>query len=639
MCGIVGLINSEESLTLDAIQHRGPDDKGSYIEGNVKLGQTRLSIQDLSSRGHQPYISDDQNYVLIYNGEIYNHWDIRKGLEQKGYSFTSTSDTETILKGYIEFGVGVIPMLNGIFAFCLYDKRAGKLIVARDRFGVKPLYYYFQGNSFGFASELKALIEITPGPLELDIEALSNYVRFLWSPGEATPVKQIHKLLQGRYIEIDLDRVSEAKFVQYYKSGLNSEYSKEPENVLVDKLEEHLVNAVRRQLLSDVPVGFFLSGGLDSSLLVAIARKLMPDKKLQCFTIEAPLEHSADTGDLRYAKLVAEHLGVNLEIVRADVSILRDFDKMIFHLDEPLADPAALNVLNISRRAREMGYTVLIGGTAGDDLFSGYRRHQALRFDKVLNTIPQFIRPSLRRLFAGVQASNPKVRRIKKMVESLSYSNTDRMFGYFEWLHNSVVRAMLKDPNKFPTDPFAYFRKLLAEIPREHSRLNQLLHLEMNTFLVDHNLNYTDKMGMAVAVEIRVPFLDNDLVDFSFTVPPDLKLKGNETKYLLKKVAERYLPNEVIYRDKTGFGAPVRKWVVEDLQGMINERLSKERINARGIFNAEKVQELIHQNQAQTIDASYSVWALLAIESWLEQFVDNNTKGATFRNSNFILQA
>jgi asparagine synthase (glutamine-hydrolysing) len=625
MCGIVGTVNISAPLNLQVIAHRGPDDQGIYQDEHLKLGHVRLSIQDLSDKGHQPFHSEDGNYSIIFNGEIYNQWELRGQLEAKGYNFISTSDTETVLQGFVEYGVKIIPMLNGIFAFCIYDKAAKKIILARDRFGIKPLYYFQSGCSFGFASELKILLELVPETLEVNESALADYIRFLWSPGEATPVKQINKLLQGRYMEIPLHSLAQAKTVQYYKSGFSSNYSQESETKLVEKLDFYLIQAVKRQLLSDVPIAFFLSGGLDSSLLVAVAQRLSPEKKLRCFTIETTKEHALNTDDLYYARKVATHLGVDLEIVKADVKILKDFDKMIYHLDEPLADPAALNVLNISRRAREMGYKVLIGGTAGDDVFSGYRRHQALRYEKILHIIPQILRDLLVKLSGVLPTADPRLRRLRKVIETLRYPDTERMFSYFEWLNLAATLKLFQEKAKGSINqarPFAYFRQLLDEIPNEKNKLNQLLHLEMNTFLVDHNLNYTDKMGMAVGVEIRVPFLDNDLVNFSYSIPPHLKMKGGITKYILKKVAEKYLPREVIYRDKTGFGAPVRNWIVDDLKDMISYRLSPENLRRRGLFDPDEVADLIKQNKERKIDASYSVWALLAIESWLEQFLD-----------------
>lgn len=623
MCGILGTINvglNEDRL--DKIAHRGPDDQGIFYHENVCLGQTRLSIQDVSQNAHQPFISSDGQVVLIYNGEIYNHWEIRKTLNLPEERYRSSSDTETIIQGYIEKGEKIFQSLNGIFALAIYDLRKRKLIVVRDRFGVKPLYYTIGQNSFQFSSELKALI--------LDDEALSekgmaNYVRYLWSPGEDTPLKGVKKLLPGTILTIQIaDQLefnsSKLPFTKF--NGTRNNLSEEEE---IDKLEALLLQAVERQLLSDVPVGYFLSGGVDSSLLVAMASKIQPGKKLQCFTIDTKefAEKEGFSNDLDYAKIVAQHLNVDLEVVQSEVDIVRDFDKMIWHLDEPQADPAPLNVLNISRRAREMGFKVLIGGAGGDDVFSGYRRHQALKLEKVLNKVPYPVLKAIGSSEKLIRPSSANLRRVKKLFNTFKSRPDERVFEFFSWLPEPKLLNLFSEPFKKAIqeeDRFAYFRYVLSQIPDEPDLLNKMLQLEMSTFLTDHNFNYTDKMGMAVGVEIRVPFLDNDLVDYSYTIPSSLKLKGDTTKYILKKVAERYLPHEVIYRSKAGFGAPVRKWITEDLNALIEDRLAHENLRKDGIFNPEMVWQLIEDNKNGKIDASYPIWSLLAIESWIKQF-------------------
>lgn len=626
MCGIIGSINhhlGKESLF--RIAHRGPDDSGWFEHKNVTLGHVRLSIQDVSEMAHQPFLSKDGNTVMVFNGEIYNHWEIRKGLEERGVNFKSTSDTETVLEGYLMFGTQVFEMLNGIFALCIYDLLTEKAVLVRDRFGVKPLYYSFEDNKFQFSSELKAL-EFDAN--ELDYESIANYVKFLWSPGKGTPSKQVKKMLPGELMTIYNDNakiIINSEVIQSKKFDGTRLLATEEE--LVDTLDSLLVQAVQRQLLSDVPVGFFLSGGLDSSLLVAIARKLNPSLDLQCFTIDTTAFSKSEgfSNDLDYAQLVANHLDVKLEVVTSEVEIAKDFDRMIWHLDEPQADPAPLNVLNISKRAAEMGFKVLIGGAGGDDVFSGYRRHQMLQYEAIISKIPHSIQKAICGCINLIKPNTPNKRRLKKILGTLSKPKKDRLFAYFDWLDWSIVKSIFKsdiNDKLNALDEYSFFRTKINEIPKEHNSLNQMLHLEMSSFLIDHNFNYTDKMGMAVGVEIRVPFLDNDLVDFSYSIPPELKLKNNVTKYILKKVAERYLPNEVIYRSKAGFGAPVREWIINDLQPLIEERLSFERLEKRGIFDSKTVLELIQSNREGKIDASYSIWALLAIESWLIQFCD-----------------
>ncbi|MCB0583149.1 MAG: asparagine synthase (glutamine-hydrolyzing), partial [Phaeodactylibacter sp.] len=387
MCGIFGCYAPNIKISADkavqSIAHRGPDDAGFLEANGLTLGHRRLSILDLSPNGHQPMLSEDGRYAIVYNGEIYNHWDIRAGLEGK-YTFRSTSDTETLLYGFIEYGKAVLNRLNGIFAFAIFDQKDNRLFIARDQLGIKPLYYYWDGATFAFCSEIKGLIQLEQVDRSLRPEAFVNYLHFLWSPGEMTPLKHVQKLLPAHYLSLELEKLPpQLSPARYYDIPFDGNYSHQSEATLTDELEERLLRAVERQLLSDVPVGFFLSGGLDSSLLVALAKKLRPDQRWQCFTIDTTGMEEAEgfVSDLRYARQVASHLDVRLEVVDAWPDIPEFFDTMVWHLDEPQADPAPLNVLKICERARAMGYKVLIGGAAGDDLFSGYRRHQALRWE------------------------------------------------------------------------------------------------------------------------------------------------------------------------------------------------------------------------------------------------------------------
>lgn len=628
MCGIVGGISlnpQKYQKAIDLLSHRGPDASGMFSHKDLFLGHTRLSILDLTERGNQPMFSKDNDLVIVFNGEIYNHLEIREQLSNK-YQFVSSSDTETLLYAYKEFGTSFLDKLNGIFAFAIFDKKANSLFLARDHFGVKPLYIYQSEEKFIFSSEMKTFLDFGIDKF-LDAEALANYVTLLWSPGESTPFKGVRKLLPGHYMKLNVEAFSTARPEKYYQIPFNGIYSTKSEAQLIEELDQKLTTAVNRQLLSDVPVGFFLSGGLDSSLLVAIAKKIFPEEKLPCFTIETDYGESNEgfLDDLGFAKKVAEHLDVDLKIIKTNVSLMRDFDKMIWHLDEPQTDISPLNVLSISELARKNGIKVLIGGTGGDDLFSGYRRHQAIRLEKYFASTPAFAKKLLKTFSEKLPTDKPRLRRVKKILAEIQKDTFDRLAGYFAWLpyentldlFSSDYRQELRDYS-----PSAFFKELLADIPGEKALLNQLLYWEMKSFLVDQNLNYTDKLSMAVGVEARVPYLDKELVEFSTTIPPSLKMKGVETKYLLKKVAERYLPKEVIYRPKTGFGAPVRHWVTNDLDEMIKDRLSPKRITDRGIFDPEKVWTLIDKNKNGEVDASYTILSLLAIESWMKQFVD-----------------
>ena len=625
MCGIIGYYGNNvlkfiEKPRLNLIDHRGPDNQ-DYIQGeNYFLGHTRLSIQDTSELANQPIFSDDRSFVLIFNGEIYNHKELRKKFLSE-LDFKSTGDTETLLEGLIKYGTDFINKLNGIFAFSFFNIKTGDIIISKDHFGVKPLYYHLNDHEVYFSSELKSICSFNEGEKSIDKSALKNYINFLWSPGEKTPFNEFNKLLPGTYLKGNISDIKNFQTKRYYTVPFNGKYLTEDSELdLINKLEKHLLKAVERQMLSDVPLGFFLSGGLDSSILVAMARKLNPEKEINCYTIRVD-SNDGFTNDLSYAKKVAEYLNVNLTIVDAKSDILKSFDKVIYHLDEPQADPAPINVYNICKAARKDGIKVLLGGTAGDDILSGYRRHQALNFESVVEKIPLFFRKLIKKLSLKLNGTSSIVRRLKKLLANLEKSKDERMMGYFSWINPTILQNLFLEPNNY--DCFSHFKSLNKLIPNEKSDLNRVLFWEINSFLTDHNLNYTDKLSMAVGVEVRVPFLDTELVEFSTNIPPHYKLKNNETKYLLKKVAEKYLPKEVIYRPKTGFGAPVRDWILNDMDDLINDFLSKETINKRGIFNFDKVANLIEDNKKGVIDASYSIWSLLAIESWMRQFYDN----------------
>ncbi len=631
MCGIFGAICQDSinpETVLNSITHRGPDSQGYYIYENLFLGHTRLSIQDLSDKASQPMVSKNGNFVIIFNGEIYNHTELRTQF-LNDFSFRTTGDTETLLEAFVKYGESIFKYLNGIFAFAILDIQKKEIVIARDHFGVKPLYIYNDGRQFLFGSEIKSFIGFDIDK-SINYKAMINYLTFLWSPGELTAFQNIKKVLPGKFVRINMENLLCISEHEYHNFAPRGEYLKLSEDQIIDKLDGLLTRAVERQLLSDVPVGFFLSGGLDSTLLVAIAKKLRPKERFNCFTINTNAWPSSADGfsdDLYYAKKAATILDVNLLIVNAGVDIVNDFDSMIWHLDEPQADPAPLNVLNIAKSARENNIKVLIGGTAGDDIFSGYRRHQALKYEKFIERIPFWIRRIIKYIVSFLPIKYPFFRRIKKLVANIEGNQIDRLIGYFDWIEINSVKKLFNniiEPTINHYNPHDYFEELLSKTFREDDLLTKMLFLEKKTFLVDHNLNYTDKMTMAVGVEARVPYLDLDLVEFASQIPSSFKLKGNVTKYILKKLAERYLPKEIIYRPKAGFGAPVRKWITDDMEQFVKQRLSKERIEKMGIFNYAEVEKLVENNKAGKIDVSYTIWALLSIDSWMNQFVNRD---------------
>ncbi len=635
MCGIAGIIGTslnelKTQQVLASMAHRGPDAKGWYSEEKISLLHTRLSIQDISEQAQQPMFSRDGRYCIIFNGEIYNHLEIRKILEGDGHQFRSHSDTETLLYGYMQWGANILEKLNGIFAFAIYDLEKKRLFAARDAFGVKPLYYHSEGGILSFASEIKTILQLRTIDQTINPNALFQTLLLQWPLGANTGFKQIHKLLPGHFLSIDIHDADNFRIRKWKTESFNGQYEYHSEEEWILKLDKALNNAVQRQLLSDKPIAYFLSGGLDSSLLLAIAKKLAPEQSQKAYTINTGMGWSKEgfSADLPFAQMVAKHVHVDLEIIDTSIHFLEEFDAMIYHLDEAQADIAPLLVQQISRKAKSQGYDVLIGGVAGDDIFSGYRRHQAIAWEKGIDKIPLSLRKILKKTATLLPEKN-NTRRIKKLMAHFDQNAAQRMFSYFLWSDKETIKSLFSKEFLLTIDRESIeknFQQIRSSIPNENNQLNQLLHLEMNSFLPCHNLNYTDKMGMAESVEIRVPYLDNELVELASKIPPELKMKGITTKYLLKKVAEKYLPKEIIYRQKTGFGAPIRTWMQEDkaFQKAVLNRLQRLVLNNAPIFNAQKIEELYQDTLHKKRDNSYTLLSLLAIESWLRQFATTN---------------
>ncbi len=569
-------------------------------------------------------LSDDGQLVLIFNGEIYNFRELRVELVAAGFQFRGHSDTEVLLAMYQRDGIAMLPKLNGIFAFAIWDKRSQELTLARDALGVKPLYYSEGEQGFAFASEIKAIAPLMAADQVTDDISLHRYLSFLWCPGNGTPFRSVRKLGPGEAM-----RVSEGKIKKQWSWYAPPVKKPVPEFMRADDavtaVREGLREAVRRQMVADVPVGAFLSGGVDSSAVVAFAREQVPD--LHCFTIEVVGGGDAgESEDLPYARRVADHLGVRLDVVRVDAARMAgDLERMVWQLDEPLADLAPLNVLYISRLAREAGIKVLLSGVGGDDLFTGYRRHLALRYEALWSWLPASMRRGLGSLTARMNQQTVRRRRLGRLFAGAGESGDARLAAYFAWtqsdhllpLYSPGMRAAVA---KIRADqPMLDF---LADVPAEHSRLDKMLALEQRFYLADHNLTYTDKMSMAAGVEVRVPFLDIDLVELASRIPDSFKQRGRVSKWVLKKAMEPYLPHDVIYRPKTGFGAPLRRWMRHEFRELLGDLLSVESLRRRGHFDPQAVQRLISDNDAGRRDAAYTLFSLLCIEIWCRQFID-----------------
>lgn len=636
MCGISGsYLSSRVSLSkdqsekiLERIKHRGPDDQGMYqdINNNINLFHTRLAIQDISSLGHQPMLDYDKKIVLVFNGEIYNFHELRRELVKKGIKFRSSSDTEVLLKLYKEEGKEMLPKLNGIFAFALWDRSSKKLFLARDNLGVKPLYYSATKDNFYFASEIKALLPFLENEINLNIESIQSYLSFLYCPGKDTPIKNVYKLLPGEAMIVQKGKIKNCW--KWYSLPF---HKKKPEQILnqkkaIDSVRTCLNKAVDRQMISDVPVGTFLSGGLDSSAIVSFARK--KNKDIKCFTIEVQggLERGT-ADDFYYAKRVAKHLNVSLEVVSINSNKMAgDLEFMIKTLDEPIADPAALNVFYISKLARDHGIKVLLSGAGGDDLFTGYRRHYALTQEHWWSWLPLKIRNFLKDHSSKFNQSKLFNRRITRLFSGANLEGDERLVNYFSWiqredlkkLYSLELRSSIEKSNSNNE-----MLKFLNDLSSDTTKLDRMLALDQQFFLADHNLLYTDRMSMATGVEVRVPFLDNDLVNLAYRIPNKYKQNGIHGKWILKKALEGFLPQDVIYRSKTGFGAPLRQWIRNDLRELLTDTLSIERLRERGLFDPKAVWKLIVDNNEGKIDASYTLLSLLCIEIWCKNNISS----------------
>ena len=642
MCGIAGRWSTRPAGTslgavLERLEHRGPDDHGTWRSdgGEIELAHTRLSIIDLSPAGHQPMASSDGRVMLVYNGELYNHRELASELRARGHAFRGRSDTEVLLALYSELGAGMLSRLNGMFAFAAYDREARELTLARDAFGIKPLYYSESEAGFAFASELKALTQLAPVAPQLDVVALYRYLSFLWCPGTATPLSAVTRVAPGELVRVREGRVVERRSWTRARAAQSSN----PERLDPSpaRVAAALRRAVHRQLVADVPVGAFLSGGLDSSAVATFAREQQPG--IDCFTIVPDGgPEPGEASDLPYARRVARRLGVRLhEVPVSSARMAADLEQMVYCLDEPIADPAPLNVLYISRLARQHGIKVLLSGVGGDDLFAGYRRHHALIREGAWSWLPVPVRRGLREgsaRLARIGQHAPRgaalhllTRRAARAFAHADRGVDERLIGYFSWAEPQALRALFHAEHRPRLTPEAQSEPLLQflhTLPEGLAPLEQMLALEQRFFLGDHNLPYADKMSMAAGVEVRVPFLDPDLVELANGIAPELKQHGRHGKWILKQAMIPHLPAEVLERDKVGFGAPWRRWLRGELADWVRDVLSPERLRGRGLFDEHAVIALLDRDRRGDVDAAYPILGLCCVELWCRHFLDRD---------------
>jgi len=646
MCGISGLAHCGDRQTLarmNALQvHRGTNDDGLWdyrLPGGEYFGlaSRRLSILDLSLDGHMPMCGESRKVWITYNGEIYNFADLRRELESKGHRFRSHTDTEVVLHLYEEEGVDCVRRLNGMFAFAICDLRESMPLVflARDHFGIKPLYYYFRDRALAFASEAKALLEADGVNAEIDFQALDQFLQFLWVPDPKTLFSGILKLPAGHYA---IFRDGNLQISQYWDLTFPPADHKYPfsEENLIQEIRDRFRYSVEQQMVSDVPLGAFLSAGLDSSSIVAMMAKT--GHRPRTYTITFPDKYLKGENALdnpAVAARLARTLGCENRqiVVEADVAGL--LPKLCWHLDEPIADPAIIPAYLVCREAAR-DVTVLLSGVGGDELFAGYRKYAAHYWSQRMpNAIANIANAAVANM-PNPRGSSWKgpLRLIKKMLRSAALAPEQRFirnctyldFSQREQLITRETAAELADANAQSQHEAAFLRVRHADF------LNQMLYLDTKIFMTSLNLTYNDKMSMASSVEVRVPFLNRELAEFvAWNIPPSLKLKGRvlpSTKYIFRRAMQEILPREVLQQPKAGFAAPTDYWLAHDLREMTDDLLSYSRIASRGLFRPEAVRKLVREHRSGRQDWSMQIWQFLTLELWMQNFLDRSRTSA-----------
>lgn len=634
MCGICGIVYTDPNQPVDErlltamtriIQHRGPDDEGLYRAGGVGLGSRRLAIVGLGQDSHMPMASADGGLWIVYNGELYNHPELKRNLQSRGCRYRTASDTETYLHLYRQYGDTFLERARGMFALALWDAPRRRLILARDRLGIKPLYYHFDGKALRFGSEIKSILLDPEVPRGIDLEALNYFLAYFSAPEPLTMFQGIRQLGAGEMLIFQDGNITIRPF--WNPKETIRPLTEVDEQDIQRELADRLKNVVREHLLSDVPVGAFLSGGIDSSILVALMHDhLGPGFK--SFAIGFEGHRLFD--ETPYARTIARQFGTeHYEKRLAPRDLLTALEDITWQLDEPLADSSCLPVYFVSRLAA--GHVkVVLSGDGGDEVFAGYRKYQAEYYRRFFAFLPESWQRFLSRtLVAGIPESRANVamdflRQIKKFFRGL---DPDPFARHLKWgihfedeIRAPLLRDEVREAMAFD-GPCRLRRDLFDEMP-DWDDLNRMLWVDLRHTLAADMLRKVDRMSMLHSLEVRVPFLDHTLVEFGFSLPARLKLRGKTTKWILKQAFADCLPPEIIRRRKHGFDVPVGEWFKKELRALINDVASPETVARRGLFNPRRVQEIIKDHQDGKRDYNNHLWILLSLELWQRRYLD-----------------
>ncbi|HEY0322800.1 MAG TPA: asparagine synthase (glutamine-hydrolyzing) [Pyrinomonadaceae bacterium] len=645
MCGIAGLISMNPTASISemlaSIEHRGRDDEGVWTSEAIDdvgrracLGHRRLSIIDPSPAGHQPMLSADGRLSLTFNGEIYNYRELRAELQAKGHQFRTDTDTEVLLAAFAEWGAECLPRLNGMFAFAIWDEKQRTMTLARDRLGIKPLYYAeAQGEngtsgSFIFASEIKAILASGLVERVLDVEALNQYLTFLWTPDPHTLFRGIRSLPPAHVLTL---RDGDLSVREWWDVSFDEIEEGRSEEWWRERVLETLSRVVGMEMVADVPLGSFLSGGVDSSSIVALMKEHASPRRVSTYTIgieSKDLRYDIIPDDVEWARKVNQTLDTDYHEAMLQPDVIDLLPKLVYHMDVPPIDMAIPSYL-VSSAARST-LKVMLSGMGGDEVFAGYPRQLAMKIAGALDPVPSLLRRPLMRAVAGALPGGlpgrltAPLRNMKKFARSAALDFENRYLGYGTYFTDQAKEELYTDEMRESVrglDAYYLHRRYFERV-QNAAPLNRLLYVDMKTFLPCLNLDTTDKTSMAANLEVRVPFLNYELVELAARMPPHLKLNGFKRKYILKRAAERLLPKEVVWRKKAGFGAPVRSWLRGPLREMTNDLLSEERLKRRGLFRPDVVQRIVRENLQGREDYNLQVFQLLTLELWQQIFMD-----------------
>lgn len=621
ICGAYGLIDKDLLKGMcNTILYRGPDDEGHYYSSDVMLGVRRLKVIDLDT-GNQPIYNEYKDIVVVYNGEIYNYKEIREYLEVKGHKFYTHTDTETIVHLYEEFGDGCAEKLRGMFAFALWDSVKKRLILARDRIGIKPLYYYFKDGVLIFASELKALLQYHNIKKEINFHALHDYLTFMYVPSPDTIFHNIYKLEPGHMIICENGNIEIRKYWDL-SGNFNNYIDSGDEIYLRERIYELIKESVRLHLISDVPLGVFLSGGLDSSSIVAIVSEVS-NSPIKTFSIGFEDDYY---NELDNARLVAQRFGTSHHEYIVGPTSIEDIQDILYFFDEPFADSSAIPTYYVSKYTRANA-TVALSGDGGDEVFGGYGNYKADKIGLLYRRLPSYVRDRLIPYLAGgIPDASDNLSKKAQLKKIISMSHIDPQQGHVFWLScfSEDAKRELYAENHLKelldNDSMNRYSSFFAECD-VNDFINKCIYVDIKTVLLDDYLTKVDRMSMANSLEVRVPFLDHKLLEFAVSLSSKYKLRRLNTKYLLKKIMKEKLPGEVIGGKKKGFSIPLSRWFREDFSVLLNEFLSEDLIKKRGYFNSDFIRRLSTDHLSGTRDNSKLLWTLICFEIWHRRYV------------------